>query len=89
MNGEEFFKKIKKKNPLVPVVFMTAYSSVEKAVNLLKMGAYDYITKPLELDEVNHIVDKLVEKHPLSLWIWAVIIINNILIPGFISSKVI
>jgi len=62
MNGEEFFTKIKEINPFVPVVFMTAYSSVDKAVRLLKLGAYDYITKPLEIDELNHIVDKIVEK---------------------------
>jgi len=62
MNGEEFFIKIREINPLVPVVFMTAYSSVDKAVRLLKMGAYDYITKPLEIDELNHIVDKIVDK---------------------------
>ncbi len=62
MNGEQFFKEIKKINPMVPVVFMTAYSSVEKAVKLLKSGAYDYITKPLEIDELNHTINKIIEK---------------------------
>ncbi len=62
MNGEELFIKLKETNPMVSVVFMTAYSSVDKAVRLLKMGAFDYITKPLEIDELNHIVDKIVDK---------------------------
>jgi len=62
MNGEEFFVKIREINPMIPVVFMTAYSSLDKAVRLLKMGAYDYITKPIEIDELNHTVDKIVDK---------------------------
>lgn len=62
MNGEEFFIKIREINPLIPVVFMTAYSSLDKAVRLLKMGAYDYITKPIEIDELNHVADKIVDK---------------------------
>lgn len=62
MDGGELYKKIKEKHPGIPVIFMTAYSSVEKAVNLLKMGAYTYLTKPLEMDELNHCVDNIVEK---------------------------
>jgi DNA-binding NtrC family response regulator len=62
MSGEVLFEKIKELNPLVPVIFMTAYSSVERAVKVLKMGAYDYLTKPLEMDELYHTIENALEK---------------------------
>jgi DNA-binding NtrC family response regulator len=62
ISGEELFDKIKTLNPLIPVIFMTAYSSVEKAVKLLKMGAYDYLTKPIEMDELLHAIENALEK---------------------------
>lgn len=62
MSGEEWFARMKELNPLTPVIFMTAYSSVERAVKLLKMGAYTYLTKPLEMDEVLHNIENALEK---------------------------
>jgi two-component system NtrC family response regulator len=62
MGGEEWFGKMKELNPLIPVIFMTAYSSVERAVKLLKMGAFSYLTKPLEIDEVLHNMENALEK---------------------------
>jgi DNA-binding NtrC family response regulator len=62
ISGEELFERIKEMNPLTPVVFMTAYSSVEKAVRLLKLGAYDYLTKPIEMDELHHTIENALEK---------------------------
>jgi len=62
ISGEELFEKLKEVNPLVPVIFMTAYSSVEKAVKLLKQGAYDYLTKPIEMDELYHTIENALEK---------------------------
>ncbi len=50
MGGMEALSRIKDYNPAVPVLIMTAYSSVETAVAALKAGAYDYLTKPLDLD---------------------------------------
>ena len=50
MGGMEALSRIKEYNPAVPVLIMTAYSSVETAVSALKTGAYDYLTKPLDLD---------------------------------------
>jgi len=50
MGGMEALSRIKEHNPAVPVLIMTAYSSVETAVSALKSGAYDYLTKPLDLD---------------------------------------
>ncbi len=62
IDGEEFYRKVLEKQPDVPVIFMTAYSSIEKAVKLLKMGAYSYLTKPVEIDELNHNIDNILEK---------------------------
>ncbi len=62
MSGEEWLGRMKEINPLTPVIFMTAYSSVERAVRLLKMGAYTYLTKPLEMEEVLHNIENALEK---------------------------
>ncbi|MCP4156617.1 MAG: sigma-54-dependent Fis family transcriptional regulator [bacterium] len=62
MSGEEFFRQIKELNPLTPVIFMTAYSSVEKAVKLLRMGAYNYLNKPIEMEELIHNIRQALEK---------------------------
>lgn len=50
MDGITALKGIKSYNPAVPVVLMTAYSTVESAVEALKSGAYDYLLKPLDFD---------------------------------------
>jgi two-component system NtrC family response regulator len=65
MSGEEFFDRIKKINPLTPVIFMTVLKSVEKAVRLLKMGAFTYLTKPLRMDELFHNINNALEKTAL------------------------
>jgi len=50
VSGLPAMAEVKALNPAIPVVIMTAYSSVETAVNALKNGAYDYLTKPLDFD---------------------------------------
>jgi two-component system response regulator HydG len=50
MSGIEALKQIKEYNPSIPILIMTAYSSVDSAVEALKAGAYDYLTKPLDFD---------------------------------------
>jgi len=52
VSGLEALPDIKRFNPAIPVIIMTAYSSVETAVEALKKGAYDYLTKPLDFDEL-------------------------------------
>ncbi|MBI5098617.1 MAG: sigma-54-dependent Fis family transcriptional regulator [Nitrospirae bacterium] len=49
-DGMEVLKASKDENPLIPVIVMTAFGSVETAVNAMKSGAYDFITKPLDTD---------------------------------------
>ena len=50
MDGIVTLKEIKALNPAIPVLIMTAYSSVETAVEALKTGALDYLIKPLDFD---------------------------------------
>lgn len=50
MSGIEALRRIKDYNPSIPILIMTAYSSVDSAVEALKAGAYDYLTKPLDFE---------------------------------------
>lgn len=50
MSGIEALRLIKQYNPAIPILIMTAYSSVDSAVEALKTGAYDYLTKPLDFE---------------------------------------
>ena len=52
MDGITALKEIRKYNPAVPVVLMTAYSAVESAVEAMKSGAVDYLIKPLDFDQL-------------------------------------
>ena len=58
MNGLEFLQAIKRANAAVPVVVMTAYGSVESAVEAMKLGASDYLLKPFSLAEMVLVVRK-------------------------------
>lgn len=61
MSGIEALKKIKEYNPSIPILIMTAYSSVESAVGAMKAGAYDYLTKPLDFDELKMTIERALE----------------------------
>jgi len=52
LSGLDALSEIRAYNPAIPIIIMTAYSSVETAVEALKKGAYDYLTKPLDFDEL-------------------------------------
>jgi two-component system response regulator HydG len=52
VSGLKALSEIKSFNPAIPIIIMTAYSSVETAVEALKKGAYDYLSKPLDFDEL-------------------------------------
>ncbi len=58
MGGIEALKLIKEVSPGIPIIIMTAYASVSTAVDALKSGAYDYMTKPLDIDELKIHVKK-------------------------------
>jgi len=61
MGGMEALSRIKEYNPAVPVIIMTAYSSVDTAVPALKAGAYDYLTKPLDLDVLHLTLERALD----------------------------
>ncbi len=65
MSGIEALEKIKAYNPAIPIIIMTAFSSVEAAVEALKKGAYDYLTKPLDFDKLKLIIDRAMEHRQL------------------------
>ena len=58
MDGIETLKEIKALNPAIPILIMTAYSSVETAVEALKAGALDYLIKPLDFDSLQDTLEK-------------------------------
>jgi two-component system, NtrC family, response regulator AtoC len=58
MNGLEFMHELRKFNPSVPVVVMTAYGSVETAVEAMKAGASDYVLKPFSMAEMKLVIRK-------------------------------
>lgn len=62
MNGIELLKKTKEVTPDTEVLMMTAYASTESAIEAMKNGAYDYITKPFKIDEIKLIIEKAFEK---------------------------
>ena len=61
VSGLEALAEIKALNPAIPVVLMTAYASVETAVDALKKGAYDYLIKPLDFDELKLALNRAME----------------------------
>ncbi len=61
MSGIEALERIKAINPAIPIVLMTAYASVEMAVEALKKGAYDYLIKPLDFDKLRLTLERALE----------------------------
>src|SRR3972149_5228023 len=61
MDGMELQNRLRELDPDLLVIIMTGYASVETAVQALKRGAYDYITKPFDPDELAHLVAKALE----------------------------
>ncbi len=65
MDGIEALNEIRKISPLIPVLIMTAYASVKTAVEALKAGAFDYLTKPLDIEELKILIEKALELYHL------------------------
>jgi two-component system response regulator HydG len=61
VSGLEALERIKAFNHAIPVTIMTAYSSVETAIEALKKGAYDYLTKPLDFDKLRLALERAME----------------------------
>jgi DNA-binding NtrC family response regulator len=56
MNGLETLKQIKKQNPSIDVIILTGQSTVDTAIKGMKLGAFDFLTKPCELEELVRII---------------------------------
>ena len=65
MDGLTVLKEVKRINQEIDVVIITAYGTIETAVEAIKVGAIDYITKPIELDELLLLVDRVAERRGL------------------------
>ncbi|MDE0298009.1 MAG: sigma-54 dependent transcriptional regulator [Candidatus Poribacteria bacterium] len=63
MHGIDFLKRVKKEQPHVTVIIMTAYATVETAVEAMKFGAHNYIKKPFSSEELVAMLDKLKRLH--------------------------
>ncbi len=66
VSGIELLKTIRQEHPQVAVLMMTAYGTIPEAVEAVKLGAYDYITKPFKVDDLRRLLERLVEKQQLS-----------------------
>ncbi len=58
MNGLDLIKKVKSKHPETTVILLTAYGSIETAVEAMRLGAFDFLTKPVNLDAVEFAIKR-------------------------------
>lgn len=65
MNGLELLERIKEIDPDCIVIIITAYASVPSAVQALKNGAFDYVTKPIDPDELSHLIKNAIKQKSL------------------------
>ncbi|ADU64781.1 sigma-54 factor interaction domain-containing protein [Desulfurispirillum indicum S5] len=65
LTGEDILHHVKNLQPATDVIIMTAFASIEHAVNAMRSGAYDYIVKPFQNDDVLHAVGRVLEKRRL------------------------
>jgi two-component system response regulator HydG len=65
LSGIEALEKILALNPKIPVIMMTAYASLATAIEALKKGAYDYLNKPLDIEELKLLVRRALRHHQL------------------------
>jgi len=80
IDGIEVLRTVKEVSPETVVIMITAYASTETAVEAMKLGAYDYITKPFKVDEIKLIIQKALEKRSLRK--------ENILLKREIESRI-
>jgi DNA-binding NtrC family response regulator len=67
IGGMEFLRRLQTKWPGTEVMVMTAYGSIETAVEAMRAGAYDYLTKPIDRERFPIMVEKALERHRLSI----------------------
>ena len=67
VSGEEILKKVVTELPSIPVIVLTGHGTVELAVEAMRIGAYDFLTKPLDLDRLFRLVKRALENRALVL----------------------
>ncbi|MBP7948104.1 MAG: sigma-54-dependent Fis family transcriptional regulator [Verrucomicrobiales bacterium] len=67
MNGLQIIQDCRMRHPKTEVVMVTGYGSVETAVEAMKLGAFDYLTKPFELDDLQRSINRAVQKDTIPL----------------------
>ncbi|MEJ2368926.1 MAG: sigma-54 dependent transcriptional regulator [Acidobacteriota bacterium] len=65
LSGLDLLKKVREDGSGAEIILMTAYASAESAIEALKLGAFDYVTKPFQVDELVHVVSSALEKKTL------------------------
>ena len=65
MEGIQVLKRVKELRPALPVVIMTAYGTIDAAVEAIKLGAYDYVTKPFPKEKILGVIDNALEREML------------------------
>jgi DNA-binding NtrC family response regulator len=67
ISGLDLLKAVKETNPATEVVIITGYGTIESAIEALKCGGYDYLQKPINLERLKILIDRIVEKRRLQL----------------------
>ncbi len=67
ITGEQVLAKVTSETPGIPVIVLTGHGSIDSAVDAMRHGAYDFLTKPLNLDQLNMIVKRALENREMSL----------------------
>jgi DNA-binding NtrC family response regulator len=65
MNGVELLEAARQINPSISVIMITAHGTIKSAVDAMRLGAFDYITKPFDMDELKVVVKKALERRRL------------------------
>src|SRR5437016_14276898 len=65
MDGVQLLQAIRERDESLPVILLTAHGSERIAVRAMKTGAYEYVTKPFEIDEISLVIDRTVEARAL------------------------
>jgi len=66
ITGHEILKKVRETNPTMPVILMTAYADIEGAMGAVSQGAYDYLAKPIEPNELKRMLSEAIGRRRLS-----------------------
>ncbi len=67
MNGIEMLKWLKEKDYHIPIIILTAYGTIEKAVEAMKLGAFHYLVKPVDPELLVDVVKEAATKHSIAL----------------------